>query len=150
MTSPLCSPIQKAARQLILAVERDLRELGLAPGEAQILCHAHQRGTCRVAELQRVLGIKRSTLSSMLDRLEQRGWIRRTVHVHDRRSVDVAITTRGGKIAARVQASHERLEKAILRCVRAEDVAGFHRVLAAIEETTGIDMRYRSNPVRQA
>src|SRR5258708_7338833 len=57
----------------------DLREFGLSQGEAHILAQLAASGPGTVADLHRGLAHKRSTLTSILDRLEARGFVIRSV-----------------------------------------------------------------------
>ncbi len=80
------------------------------------------------------LAISASTLTSLLDRLESRGWIRRTAHPTSRRLVQVELTDSGGPVAKRVSAGVRTLEERLLARVGREDAATFLRVLHSLEE----------------
>jgi DNA-binding MarR family transcriptional regulator len=87
-----------------------------------------------VAELHRGLAHKRSTLTSILDRLTARGFITREVGAKDRRTFVITPTARGLQVARRVHRHLVDLEEAVGRRVTAEDVKGFLKVVAAVEE----------------
>src|SRR5262245_63047969 len=55
----------------------------------------------RMSELATYLGLDRSTISGLVDRAERRGLVRRTPNADDGRSVDVALTAAGRRVAAR-------------------------------------------------
>jgi DNA-binding MarR family transcriptional regulator len=55
----------------------------------------------RMSELAAYLGLDRSTISGLVDRAERRGLVRRTPNQHDGRSIDVALTAAGRRVAAR-------------------------------------------------
>ena len=65
----------------------DLREFGLSQGEAHILAHLAKAAPATINDLHRGLAHKRSTLTSILDRLTERGlhhprsWRIRQAHV---------------------------------------------------------------------
>ena len=111
-----------------------LREQGLSQGEAHILALLASAGPSTIADLHRGLAHKRSTLTSILDRLAERGLVTRTVGADDRRTFIVTPTTKGRKVARRVHSHLTDLERAAVARVSSEEIRGFLRVLAAVEE----------------
>jgi len=106
----------------------------LTQGEAHILAllaHSHR---ANVADLHRGLAHKRSTLTSILDRLARRGLVTRAVGETDRRTFIVKLTAKGRRLAQRVQRHLSALERAVLHRVNAADVRGFNKVVAALEQ----------------
>jgi DNA-binding MarR family transcriptional regulator len=87
-----------------------------------------------VADLHRGLAHKRSTLTSILDRLAERRLITRAVGESDRRTFVVKLTAKGRRLAQRIQRHLSALERAVVRRVNASDVRGFNRVVAALEQ----------------
>jgi DNA-binding MarR family transcriptional regulator len=126
-------PIHRATHRIGLYLA-ELREHGLSQGEAHILAHLATSGPTTIADLHRGLAHKRSTLTSILDRLVARGFITRQVGTADRRTFVVTPTARGRQVAARVHRHLETLERAIAGRVSADDVRGFARVIAVVEE----------------
>jgi DNA-binding MarR family transcriptional regulator len=112
----------------------DLREFGLSQGEAHILAQLAASGPATIAELHRGLAHKRSTLTSILDRLVDRRYVRRTVGAADRRTFVVTPTAQGKRVARQVHDHLTDLERAIARRVTSDDVRGFLNVIAAVEE----------------
>jgi len=129
----LIPPIHRATHRIGLYLA-DLREDGLSQGEAHILALLASSAPATIAELHRGLAHKRSTLTSILDRLAARGLITRQVGAEDRRTFVITPTPRGVQIARRVHRHLIDLEEAIGRRVTAEDVKGFMKVVSAVEE----------------
>jgi DNA-binding MarR family transcriptional regulator len=94
-----------------------------------------------ISEITRVFGLKKSTMTSLLDRLEERGLLARHPHPDDGRSFLVELTAEGRRLAEQVQEPVDDLERSIGERVRERDIQGFHRVLEAIHEVTGIEVR---------
>lgn len=92
-----------------------------------------------------MFGHRKSTLTSLLDRLEERGLIRRDVHPEDRRSFVVSLTPRGRKLATRVRAVTEEFEARVRDGVTAKDLEGFRRVMDSIANVTQVELK----PTRQ-
>jgi DNA-binding MarR family transcriptional regulator len=106
----------------------------LTQGEAHILALLAHSRRAKVADLHRGLAHKRSTLTSILDRLARRGFITRAVGETDRRTFVVTPTAKGRKLAQRVQRHLSALERAVVRRVSATDIRGFNKVVAALEQ----------------
>ena len=111
-----------------------LREDGLSQGEAHILALLASSGPATIAELHRGLAHKRSTLTSILDRLADRGLVTREVGADDRRTFLITPTARGRRAADRVHIHLADLERAVSRRLTNEDVRAFKKVVAAVEE----------------
>ena len=125
-------PVQRATHQIGLYLN-ELREQELTQGEAHILALLAESSPATVAELHRGLAHRRSTLTSILDRLTDRGLVTRTVGKSDRRTFVIGLTTKGRKLARRVNQHLARLEHSVCRQVSDADIAGFTRVIGALE-----------------
>jgi DNA-binding MarR family transcriptional regulator len=133
MALRLVPPLHRATHRIGLYLA-DLREHQLSQGEAHILAHLASSGPARIADLHAGLAHKRSTLTSILDRLADRGLITREVGTEDRRTFVIDTTAKGRKIAAQVHQHLTALEEAVGRRVSKDEVRAFLKVLGAIEE----------------
>jgi DNA-binding MarR family transcriptional regulator len=86
-----------------------------------------------VAALHRAFAHKRSTLTSVLDRLNTRGLITRESSLKDRRSFLVKLTASGKKPAARIHRQLESLEAQVLRANDRRAVDAFGQVIRNLE-----------------
>ncbi len=129
----LVHPVHRATHRIGLYLD-DLRERGLTQGEAHILGLLAHCGRANLGDLHRGLAHKRSTLTSILDRLARRGLITRAVGETDRRTFVVRLTAKGRKLARRVQSHLSALERAVVRRVTTADIKGFNKVVAALEQ----------------
>jgi DNA-binding MarR family transcriptional regulator len=126
-------PIHRATHRIGLYLA-DLRNDNLSQGEAHILALLATAAPATIAELHRGLAHKRSTLTSILDRLAARGLITRQVGVKDRRTFVIAPTARGKTVAGRVRRHLRDLERAVARRVTADEIRTFLKVVTAVEE----------------
>src|SRR5438045_9655012 len=102
MSLRLVHPVHRATHRIGLYLD-DLRERGLTQGEAHILAMLAHSRRANVADLHRGLAHKRSTLTSILDRLAARGLITRAFGDKDRRTFVVSRTAKGREMAKRAQ-----------------------------------------------
>ena len=58
----------------------------------------------RMAELAEYLGLKKSTMTGLVDRAEQRGLLARAASAEDERATEVFLTSEGAKLVARGRA----------------------------------------------
>jgi len=139
----LVPPIHRATHRIGLYLA-DLRDDGLSQGEAHILALLATAAPATIAELHRGLAHKRSTLTSILDRLAERGFVTREVGAVDRRTFVITPTAKGRAVATRVHRHLTHLEKAVGRRVTAGDVKGFMKVVSAVED----EAHRRTSPKR--
>ena len=130
-------PVQRATHRIGLYLEQ-LGEKQLTQGEAHILALLADSSPSTVADLHNGLAHKRSTLTSILDRLAARGLITREVGESDRRTFVVSLTTKGRKLAMRVSRHLSDLEKRVRRQLSSSDIKAFAKVLARIESESAV------------
>jgi len=111
-----------------------LRERGLTQGEAHILAMLDDSALAKIADLHRGLAHKRSTLTSILDRLVARGLITREVGKTDRRTFLVKLTAKGRTVSKRVKRHLSALEQSVLKRATAADIKGFKNVVTILEQ----------------
>ena len=143
MALEFLSPLHKASRQITVYLEAQTRELGVSPLEGHVLTYLRKYAPTPVGELVRVFGLKQSTFTSLLDRLERAGLVRRGPNPADRRSLLVHTTERGRELTGRLNRLLEKLEDDIRGRLRRPEVRGFQAVMAAVEDVTRVRVRER-------
>jgi len=88
----------------------------------------------KISDLHHGLAHKRSTLTSILDRLAARGLITREVGKTDRRTFWVKLTAKGRTVARRVGRHLSVLEQSVVKRATATDIKGFKNVIAILEQ----------------
>jgi DNA-binding MarR family transcriptional regulator len=126
-------PVHRATHRIGLYLS-ELRDDELTQGEAHILALLAHSSPANIADLHRGLAHKRSTLTSILDRLVDRGLITRKVGESDRRTFIITPTAKGRRLARRVSRHLGDLERAVVRRVSAADIKGFKNVVSALED----------------
>jgi DNA-binding MarR family transcriptional regulator len=141
MALEFLSPLHKASRQISVYLEGHTRELGVSPMEGHVLSYLRSYSPTPIGDLVRVFGIKQSTFTSVLDRLEEAGFLRREINPGDRRSFLIHITDGGRELAERLYGILEILEEEIRQHVGPRDLKGFHAVMKAVDEVTRVRLR---------
>jgi DNA-binding MarR family transcriptional regulator len=111
-----------------------LDSLGITQGEGHILSHLAASGDASIADLHRALAHRRSTLTSILDRLAERGFISRESDPKDRRSFIVRLSTKGKTVAAPVHRELARIEVSALKGVTGRELQSVVKVLQSLEK----------------
>jgi len=132
-TPRLVPALERATHAVALWIDRRFADLRLTQAEAHVLAYLAQHAPCSINELHRGFGHKRSTLTSVLDRLEARDWLRRAAHPTSRRLVLVQLTASGRAVAEQVSGALHGVEERVLARDGA-DVAAFLRVMRRLEE----------------
>ena len=126
--------LQRATHHTLRALSAALSDLNLSAAEINALANLGEGGTLSVRQLSEGAGIRASTLTGLLDRLENRGYLVREVDPADRRSFRLPLTDQGRAVAARARAAITDLERTALSRLDAAQLAGYHAVISALEE----------------
>ena len=124
--------VHRATHRIGLFLEAAEPPLDVSQGEAHLLTWLLEAGDSPMSALHAAFAHKRSTLTSYVDRLEEKKLVRRELRPEDRRSFQVCLTAAGKALAARVHRHLEALEAAVLGEAGERDVEGFAKVLAAL------------------
>jgi DNA-binding MarR family transcriptional regulator len=128
--------VHRATHRIGLWLDAAQPPLEVTQGEAHLLAHLVEAGSCSVAELHRAFAHKRSSLTTYLDRLERRGHVLRRPHPQDRRSFLISLTPAGSASAARVHRRLAALEAAALRGLGSREVHALRSALQALQDAT--------------
>ena len=126
--------LQRATHHTLHALSTALSDLNLSAAEINALANLGEGGTLSVRQLSERAGTRASTLTGLLDRLENRGYLVREVDPADRRSFRLPLTDQGREVAARARAAITDLERTALSRLDAAQLAGYHAVISALEE----------------
>ena len=126
--------LQRATHATLQVLAAELVDLDLTASEINALANLADGRGRTVSELGAAVGIRPTTLTSVLDRLERRGHITRGVRAGDRRAVLVELTPSGRATADTVRSAIAELEGRALARLGPEKVAVFHEVLRALTE----------------
>ena len=128
--------VERGAHLIGVYVEAVLGELAITQGEAHVLAHLARHGPTSIATLHREFGHKRSTLTNIIDRLEQRKLVRRELNPHDRRSFVVHLSAAGRRTARPVVEALDQLERELTDAAGKRDLDGLAAIVEALETIT--------------
>jgi DNA-binding MarR family transcriptional regulator len=134
---PILRGLEKASYVMDAYLSRRFSDLGITESEAHVLMHLEPAGRETIAGIQSAFGMRPSTLTSIVDRLERGGYVVRSISAADRRSLEVSLTGRGRRLAERVVMLLRDVESAITRDVGTANVSAFSVVVEAIGQLAG-------------
>ena len=116
--------------QVETEVNKHARAYGLKIEGVRVLFRLLAKDNLSVNELARLTGIETSTLSRLLDRMSDKGLLRRTRDANDKRSVLLSLTTKGRKLAMEHRPVYYKdYDKVLLAGFSAEEGATFRAAL---------------------
>jgi MarR family transcriptional regulator, organic hydroperoxide resistance regulator len=125
--------LQRTTHHTLHALTTAVADLHLTAAEINALANLADRGALSVRELSAETGTRATTLTGVLDRLENRGYLTRELDPTDRRSFRLPLTEAGQAAAERVRAAVADLERDALARLSPTQIAGFHAVVAALQ-----------------
>lgn len=127
----LIPDIHRATHRIAVHLARS--KAGVSQGEAHVLAHLVSYGDSTVAQIHQAFAHKRSTLTSILDRLADRRLISRETSPQDRRSFVIALTHSGKRLGAKVYRHLEGIEKRALKRAGRIQLRSFYAILRALD-----------------
>jgi DNA-binding MarR family transcriptional regulator len=137
----LAAELGAALTDLNLLLRRGLRPPGMNLGQARTLFHLRQQGPTRVTDLAQLERVRQPTMSALIAKMEELGWVRRATHQDDRRVVLVHLTEGGGAVLDELEASRDAILKSCLRSLSALDRAALAAALPVLHRL--IDKAHR-------
>ncbi|WP_406001591.1 MarR family winged helix-turn-helix transcriptional regulator [Streptomyces sp. NBC_00829] len=131
---PVSLAVSRLARLHRMAAGKLLRGAGLYPGQELLMMHLWDGGPVRQSELIKAVELDPSTVTKMLQRLEQAGHVRRSPDPGDRRAVLVEATAESCALHSAVEAAWASLEEYTLAGLDPEERRELTRLLGKVEE----------------
>ena len=108
---------------------------GVTPLQAHVILHLNFcGGSLSQMELGRHLRVKPSTVNGILDRMEEKGIIRRTADKNDQRQKRVSATEKGREMKELVRNAFQDAEAAMARGLRPDEAETLRSLLGRVIE----------------
>ena len=125
--------LNDVARLLRTAFDRRVRALGFTRSQWWVLNHLYRNDGLNQSELAELLEVEKATLGRLLDRMEQKGWIRREADTADRRVRRVFLTEEVGPTMKAMRAAAADLRREALAGLAPEAQEHFVDTLIAVK-----------------
>lgn len=113
---------------LLFAQRTQAAGFDLTPVQYAALEAIHEHPGSDQAFISETIGYDRATIGGVIERLENKAWVKRVVSESDRRSRELSLTAKGQKVRAALQPIVRDLQKDILQPLSAEEQEEFIRL----------------------
>jgi DNA-binding MarR family transcriptional regulator len=110
-------------------MQRGLAERGLTQTRAQVLWVLGEAERMTQSELAAELEVTPRNVTTLIDALEETGFVRRTAHPTDRRAAVIVLTPKGQKSFARLQSEMTEFAKLLFGSLSESDLKTFQGIL---------------------
>ncbi|GGM75968.1 hypothetical protein GCM10007108_12390 [Thermogymnomonas acidicola] len=115
-------------------VERNLSSLGLGVNDYSTIRILSEEGECNMAYLAEMLHVSQGWMTGLIDKLEERGLVRRVRGDEDRRVIKIAITDLGRQTFEKARETHMRFVEKSLKSFSKEELREFYRLIEKLSE----------------
>ncbi|WP_037552757.1 MarR family winged helix-turn-helix transcriptional regulator [Sphingomonas sp. URHD0057] len=137
--------IGETAHAVKRAFARRAAHLGITGAQAKVLLRLTRNPGLRQVELADILDIEPITLTRMIDRLEEAGYVERAADPADRRAWRLQLTDTAQPLVVKLKAIAAELVEEAFAGIDPKDIATTRRVLAQARENVT-----RSAPISRA
>ena len=113
LKNQLCFPIYLCSKEIIRKYTPWLDELDLTYTQYIVMMYFWEREKSNVKDIGKTLMLDSSTLTPLLKKLENKGYITRVRSTIDERNLEVAITDKGKKLRSKAKLIPEKMKKCI-------------------------------------
>ena len=107
-------------------------QINLPLGSTRALLAIEGRNAYTPGRVAEVLGVSRTTVTGLLDRLESEALVTRAIDPQDRRCFRLQLTAKGHDLIAQIEGQRRAALQQALATLAAADVAALHTGLAAL------------------
>ena len=135
LENQLCFPLYAAARQVVSLYTPYLRELGLTYTQYIVFLVLWEQDGLTVGELGQRLYLDNGTLTPLLKKLEQSGYVTRSRSAEDERVVKISLTEQGRALKDQVREIPSKVGACL--SLEAQDAAGLYALLYKLLKENG-------------
>ena len=129
--------LHRAAQHMRVGLDEAAREHGLTGARDWIVLTALAAGPRQTQlALAQSLGLDKTTMTSLLDRMESRGLITRSIDSHDRRARIPELTGEGRRVQAKVTSARDCVEAGLLSGFTADEQSQLRGLLTRLTVTS--------------
>ncbi len=113
LSNQLCFPIYLCSKEIIRRYTPLLKELDLTYTQYIVMMYFWEKEQSNVKEISRTLLLDPSTLTPLLKKLEQKGYLTRSRNQEDERNLDVVLTETGKALREKALQIPEQMGKCL-------------------------------------
>jgi MarR family transcriptional regulator, organic hydroperoxide resistance regulator len=123
--------ISKVCQKLMIKLQKAFSENGVevTPVQVGLLFFLQKNNGSSLTQISQGLMLENPTVTGLIDRLENLGYVKRADHPSDRRVYLVYLTEKGDKVAHKALPIVKKLNEEIKKGYSREEIEGFKKVL---------------------
>jgi MarR family transcriptional regulator for hemolysin len=126
--------VAMANRALRKALDAELGHYGITFAQWQVLAGLALEGEISQVKLAELIGVEGPTLVRILDRMEQRGWIKRKVSLRDRRQKLISPTKKAEGVWKKMTECAHGVRNEAVKGISSKDAEILQRLLRKMRE----------------
>ena len=130
LENQLCFPIYLCSKEIIRKYTKYLDELDLTYTQYIVMLYFWENQTCNVKTLGNTLLLDSSTLTPLLKKLENKGYITRTRSETDERNLTLNLTDKGNELKDKALGIPEKVGKCLN--ISEEEVKSLYKIIYKI------------------
>ena len=115
-------------------MKKNLSQFGLTPIQYGVLGCIWEFDMHNPKEIAEHMGIENSTISGILERMENKGLIKRTIDSSDRRYIHIELTEQSKELEVPVRTVVEKVDKRVMSQFTKEEVIKIKEILRRINK----------------
>ena len=125
--------IGQARQRLMNRLDQALLETaGITAAQSGALYYLRDNDGCMFTELSKALGLDKSAITGLVDRLENKGLVQRRIPPANRRSISIVITDTGRDVAGKCLKVTKEFNAAITEGLSEKEIETFSKILQKI------------------
>lgn len=125
--------IGQARHRLMTSLDQALMETaGITAAQSGALYYLRESDGCLFTELSNALGLDKSAITGLVDRLENKGLVERRITPSDRRAISIVITDAGREAAGRCLKITKKFNNAITEGLTEQEIETFSSILQKV------------------
>lgn len=109
----------------------------LKPWEMMVIMHLNRVGSLRIKEIQKMIGLAPSTVTQIMDGMEEKDLIQRVVNPEDRRGFNVVLAAEGKRLVEMIRVESTRSFQRITDEIGEEDTRQLLELLRRVNRILG-------------
>ena len=127
LQNQLCFPIYLLSKEIIKKYTPYLNEINLTYTQYVVMMYFWEKKKSNVKEISNILLIDSSTLTPLLKKLEQKGFIKRSRSTIDERNLSITITKEGEQLKEKAKVIPEKVGKCLN--LSSDELVVFHKLI---------------------
>ena len=121
--------VNRVRVEVIDALDRELAQFDISAAQLMVLASVADRGADSASGLCKSISYDPGAMTRMIDRLQQKGLVRRIPSAEDRRAANLELTAAGRALYPQLIAAKETVQAQFVRGFSAEDVGKLEKLL---------------------